>query len=405
MIGEQLQLLLTLYVRPVRAASRIIDHGRFWFALCAAAVVLAAVPNGVFVPDTPRPSLFAAIVLAIAPTAVLRMLGAMALAFVPAVIVVITIYRWRESFAVTLRRDYLSFLNCILLSMAAAFLPLALVARVFPFAGYGFAILLLGAAEIYFLILVAFCIRTLWGTGLVVAFCAALVGLAATVGGLIAFLLLGSVMYYLSSPFVLFYAYILLGSDIRSLGDGLRARQHLRRQLDIAATNPRDADAHYQIGLIYQERHQYDEAKRRFTRAMEIDPSEADPVFQLGRIALEEERLEDAIDLLSRAAALDDRCCSHEVWRDLGVAYFRSGRLDEARLALGRFVERRSYDPEGLYWYGKSLLALGKVDEARQQFEQCREAVETMPPNRRRQLAKWKRMAMGELKVIERAAV
>jgi tetratricopeptide (TPR) repeat protein len=118
----------------------------------------------------------------------------------------------------------------------------------------------------------------------------------------------------------------------------------------------------------------------------------------MGRIALEEERWDDAIGLLSRAAALDDKCCSHEVWRDLGVAYFRSGRFEEARLALAKFVERRSYDPEGLYWCGKSLLALGQLDEARQQFKQCREAVETMPSNRRRQLAKWKRLAVAELK-------
>jgi tetratricopeptide (TPR) repeat protein len=266
------------------------------------------------------------------------------------------------------------------------------------------ALVLLGASEIYFLILVAYCVRTLWGSGLAVAIGAAMVGLAAMFGGLVAFLMLGSFMYYLASPFVLFYAYILLGSDIRSLGEGLRARQRLRRQLDIAATNPRDADAHYQIGLIYQQRHQYDEAKKRFTRAMEIDAREADPVFQLGRIALEEERFGDAIELLRHAAALDDRCCSHEVWRDLGVAYFRSGRLDEARAALGKFVERRSYDPEGLYWYGKSLLALGQLDNARQQFKQCREAVETMPPNRRRQLGKWKRMAAAELKGIEKTA-
>ncbi len=170
--------------------------------------------------------------------------------------------------------------------------------------------------------------------------------------------------------------------------------------MDIAATNPRDADAHYQLGLIYQQRHQYDEAKKRFARAAEIDPKEADPVFQLGRIALEENRLPDAIELLTRAGALDDKCCSSEVWRDLGVAYFRSDRIEDARIALAKFVERRSYDPEGLYWHGKSLLALDKVSEAKQQFEQCREAVETMPSNRRRQLAKWKRLAVAELRSI-----
>jgi len=405
MLGEQLQLLILLYIRPVRAASRIIDHGRLWFALCAAALVLVAMPGGIFVPDSPRPNLFATIILTIAPTGVLKTIGATALAFVPAVMLVMTVYRSHESFPVMLRKDYLTLLNCVLLSMAAAFLPLAVLSRLLPFLGYGLALAILVTAEIYFLILVAYCVRTLWGTGLAVAGVAAVVGIAAMFGGTVAFLLLGSFRYYLASPFLLYYAYILLGSDVRSLGEGLRARQHLRRQLDIATSNPRDADAHYQLGLIYQQRHQYDEAKRRFARAMEIDAREADPVFQLGRIALEEERLSDTIELLNRAAALDDKCCSHEVWRDLGVAYFRSGRLEEARLALGKFVERRSYDPEGLYWYGKSLLGLSQPNDARQQFEQCREAVETMPPNRRRQLAKWKRLAVAELKGMEKTAV
>lgn len=382
MLREQLQLLIMLYVRPVRAASRIIDHGRLWFAVCAALLVLAMVPGGVFLPDK----------------AVLRTLGATVLVFVPTIILIMTVYRSRESFPVTLRRDYLTFLNCVLLSMAAAFLPLAVLTRFFLFGHYVLALVLLGAGDLYFLILVTCCVRTLWGSGLLVAAGAVMVGWAATFGGLIAFLELGSFMYFLSSPFVLIYAYILLGSDIRSLGEGLRARQQLRRQLDIAASNPRDADAHYQIGLIYQQRHQYDEAKKRFARAAQIDPREADPVFQLGRIALEEDRLDEAIELLNRAAVLDDKCCSHEVWRELGVAYFRSGRMEEARAALSKFVERRSYDPEGLYWYGKTLLGLGEVDNARQQFEQCREAVDTMPSNRRRQLAKWKRLAAAELK-------
>ncbi len=389
MLGEQLQLLLTLYVRPVRAASRIIDHGRLWFALCAALLVLWGLPNGAFA---------RALMSAIDPAAVIRTIGATALAFVPAVILVVTLYRSHESFPVMLRKDYLTLLNCVLLSMAAAFLPLAVLSRFVLFGSSLLALAILIAAEIYFLVLVTFCVRTLWGTGLAVAGGAAIVGMAAMLGGMVAFLLLGSFMYFLASPFLLFYAYVLLGSDLRSLGEGLRARQHLRQQLDIAATNPRDADAHYQLGLIYQQRHQYDEAKRRFARAVEIDGTEADPVFQLGRIALEEERWNDAIELLSRAAALDDKCCSHEVWRDLGVAYFRSGQLEEARLALSKFVERRSYDPEGLYWYGKVLRGLGQSDNAREQFEQCREAVETMPSNRRRQLSKWKRLAVAELR-------
>src|SRR5271170_556283 len=173
-MGERLQLLLTLYARPVRAASGIIDRGRFWFALCAALLTLVLMPAGLFLPAGSRPSLFATMVLAIAPSSVVKVLGSIALAFVPAVILVMTVYRWQESFAVMLRRDYLTLLNCTLLSMAAAFLPLAVFSRFVPFLGYGLALLLLAAEEIYFLVLLTFCIRTLWGSRLAAAGGAAL---------------------------------------------------------------------------------------------------------------------------------------------------------------------------------------------------------------------------------------
>src|SRR5580698_632532 len=381
MLREQLRLLFMLYIRPVRAASAIIDRGRLWFAVCASLAVL------LFARTSPQGG-------------IVLLMAAITLAFVPGAILFITVYRSRESFPVTLRKDYLTFLNCVLLCLAAALLPLAVIGRFIGFGQYEVvvAFALLAASEIYFLVLVVCSVRTLWGSGLGVAMVATLVGLAALIGALTAFRLLGPLMYYLASPFLLYYAYILLGSDLRSLGEGLRARQHLRQQLDIATLNPRDGDAQYQLGLIYQLRHQYDEAKRRFARAVEIDPREADPVFQLGRIALEEDRLNDAIELLTRAGALDDKCCSHEVWRDLGVAYFKSSRFEEARAALAKFVRSEEHDPEGLYWYGKTLLGLGRLDDARQQFEQCREAVETMPANRRRQLGKWKRLASVELR-------
>ena len=63
--------------------------------------------------------------------------------------------------------------------------------------------------------------RTLCGSGLLAAGVAAVVGILAMFGGIVAFLLLGSFMYFLASPFLLYFAYILLGSDVRSLGEGL----------------------------------------------------------------------------------------------------------------------------------------------------------------------------------------
>src|SRR5260370_1334192 len=160
---------------------------------------------------------------------------------------------------------------------------------------------------------------------------------------------------YFFSPCLVYYAWVFLGNSTLSLGNGFRSRQHLRRQLDLATVNPSDADAHYQLGLIYQQRRQFDEAKKRFTRALEIDPAEADPALQLGRIAIEEGRPAEAVTWLRKAAALNDKYCSHEASLGLGVANFHSQCLAEAREALEEYVSRRTYDPEGLYWHGKTL--------------------------------------------------
>ena len=210
----------------------------------------------------------------------------------------------------------------------------------------------------------------------------------------------GPLKYYMMSPFLLYYGYAMFGSDVRSLGDGLRGRQHLQQQLEIATTNPRDADAHYQLGLVYQKRRQYSEAIARFQKAIEIDPTEAEAQFQLGRIAREQGRFDDAIHFLKTAAGLNEKLASSEVWRELGAAYVGASRFDEAAAALGKYTQRRSYDPEGLYWYGKALAALGRTAEALEAFGQCVEAVDTMPKHRRAEVRKWKGLAKTELKAV-----
>ncbi len=149
--------------------------------------------------------------------------------------------------------------------------------------------------------------------------------------------------------------------------------------------------------MIYQKRRQYTEALARFQRAVEIDPGEADAHLQLGRIAREQGRFEDAIRHLKIAASIDDKLAMSDVWRELGAALFGASRLEEAAAALGKYTERRAYDPEGLYWYGKTLERLGREAEAKELFERCIEAVKTMPSHRRAHVRKWGGLAKAEL--------
>ena len=77
--------------------------------------------------------------------------------------------------------------------------------------------------------------------------------------------------------------------------------------MEAATINPKDASAHYQLGLIYQYRRQYGEAISRFEKAVQIADDETDAHFQLGRIAREQGRLQDAINYFSIVLEQDEK--------------------------------------------------------------------------------------------------
>jgi Tfp pilus assembly protein PilF len=447
MVGENIIALLLLYIRPVAAVSRILDQGRLWFAVVVAALVsvvlhtsdagalAAAGARGTMKTpavreayrkaakeqplappvekalkeadeeaEHPSPGLWLGDALArfasFDASSFFSAVWAIAVALVPAVIAMRAVTGF-GSFGVLIRKDYLSLLMCVLLCWSAVYLVVAIVQGGVYFAsGARISIHLVAvyaAAGVWFLVLTAIAIRTALGTTLGSAIGLTAGGAAVAIVGAGMFGVVGGSLYFLASPFVLFYAWRMLGSEVSSLGDGLRTRQHLKRQMEIATTNPRDADAHYQLGLVYQQRRQYTEAIARFQKAIEIDPSEVEAQFQLGRIAREQGRFDDAIRFLKAAAALNDKLASSEVWRELGAAYVGVSRFEEGAAALDKYTQRRSYDPEGLYWYGKALKGLGRADEARAAFTQCIEAVDTMPKHRRAYVREWKGLAKKEL--------
>jgi tetratricopeptide (TPR) repeat protein len=221
---------------------------------------------------------------------------------------------------------------------------------------------------------------------------------AGSIGGLCLYFAVGSGLVWIASPCLLYYLYASIQPGMRAIGGGFRSRQSFKRYLESSTINPRDADSHYQLGLIYQDRRQFAHAAERFEKAIEIDPGSADAHYQLGRIARQTERFDAALAHLSKAARLDDRCSTSEVWRELGATYLLSDRPDDARKALSKYLERRPYDPEGQFWYGKTLLKLGSPDAARQAFTEAVEAARTMPCNRRHQVSTWGSQAAKELR-------
>jgi tetratricopeptide (TPR) repeat protein len=190
-----------------------------------------------------------------------------------------------------------------------------------------------------------------------------------------------------------------LRGEASAFGDAFRQRRNFRRFLQNATVNPRDADAHVQLGILYKQRRQFDEAVRHFEKAIEIEPQEIEANYELGKIARERGELEGALRHFSIVAEQDEKHALNEIWREIGATYFDADAFAEAREFLEKFVERRPFDPEGLFRLGQTLKALNLNDEAREMFRRCIEAVQTSPDYRCGLQRKWGKLAEKQLAV------
>src|SRR5438874_7242297 len=78
----------------------------------------------------------------------------------------------------------------------------------------------------------------------------------------------------IGSPFLLLMLFFLLRGYFSGIVSNQRARAAFKQNLEAATINPRDSSAHYNLGLIHQQRGELDQARERFQRAIEIDPDE-----------------------------------------------------------------------------------------------------------------------------------
>jgi tetratricopeptide (TPR) repeat protein len=362
--------LLRLYWQPAAAMSAILDRGSLLFASLAVLIVSLLTPTGV---SFYTPLLVLAIVYVPGVLLLSKLVGSLG-----------------GGLGAVFQRDYSPLLTCSAMAWAAANIPVLFASRFLPASAW---LILAGLGLLYFLILMFFAVRTVFGTENWVA--GVVVGLS-WLPLVAAVFLWGPLRYllgWIASPFFLFYAYYYLGGEIGNLGAGLRSRQNFHRMLDAAALNPHDAEAQYQLGLIYQERRNYTEAIQRFKNSIAIDPGETDAHFQLGRIAREQGRRRDALQYFETVLNQDEKHSQHEILRELGAVYLSAGQYGDALNFLEQYIAQRPYDPEGLYYDGQALEGLGRIEEARGKYEQAVEAARTSPRYRRRVTAKWSRLA------------
>lgn len=334
------------------------------------------------------------------PTAFYQPVLAVSVFYVPLLVLLMSIFGGLGSFGLLLRRDYGTLATCTLMGWAAAHLPFAIAGIVLYSQAVNPAVYLAlwAVSSLLFGVFVVFALRTVFGANFGPAILAVTIGWIAFTAGMYVF---QYVSPWLFSPFLLFYAVMYfggsIGGEVRGFGNAFRQRQNFNRFLHNATVNPKDADAHVQLGLIYLQRRQNAKALEHLNKAIEIDPEEIDANYQLGKIAREKGDLQDALDHFSIVVEQDDKYSLNEIWREIGATYMAANMNTEAADALEKYVDRRPVDPEGLYYLGKVLKAQGKSERAREMFEQAVESVKIAPHYRRREIQKWQKIAEKEI--------
>ena len=103
------------------------------------------------------------------------------------------------------------------------------------------------------------------------------------------------------------------------------------------ADYPKNARAHYLLGLTYVEQGRLALGLQFFERALALDPSYAPAFHGKGRVLYQRNQIAQAIRAYERACQLDTQL--YDAFNDLGQAYHQSGRYDRAVTAYRRSLE------------------------------------------------------------------
>ncbi len=154
-----------------------------------------------------------------------------------------------------------------------------------------------------------------------------------------------------------------------------------------------DADAWNRLGLIEARRGNADAARRAFKSASTAEPSRAEPYYNLGLI---ERRAgnEDAAQMHLKEA-LARNPAYPEANYELATGYLRAKQPEPALAAYRAALAARPDYAEALFGAARAALDLGRVDEARRDYERF---VQVAPPEYAQQVS----AARDALRTLER---
>ena len=162
-----------------------------------------------------------------------------------------------------------------------------------------------------------------------------------------------------------------------------------QQHLQALTSNPQDADAHYQLGLIQLQRRNMDAARGYFSKALEIDPKDPDYHYSLGRAFELKNEWAPAREQYEETYRLDPEYRLGDIFREVGKGYVNTGNVEKGIEFLKFFLSKRDSDPQGRYWLAIALQKTGDQEQMRFQLNRIIEQARSNPGFFRKENREW----------------
>jgi protein O-mannosyl-transferase len=133
--------------------------------------------------------------------------------------------------------------------------------------------------------------------------------------------------------------------------------------------NPGCWMAHYNLGIVLNDRGDNDEAIVHYRQAIELRPGYAEAHYNLGRLLAQKGQLDAAVVHYEKALELNP--ADSEALNNLGVTLFGMGRVDEAIAQYQKALTSRPDYAEASCNLANALLSKGDLDGAIARYSAC----------------------------------
>ncbi len=196
-------------------------------------------------------------------------------------------------------------------------------------------------------------------------------------------------VFYALPLFLMIPLVYLLFQRLRSLTSGRQQEREFQHHLLALTTNPQDADAHHQLGILHARRGNLESARRYLEQASRIDPGQPEYHYQIGRVLETAGAWPEALEQYEETYRLDPNHGLGDIFREVGKAYLHTGQPAKALEFLRYFLQLRASDPEARYWFAMALKETGALEEMRVQLNTLLEQARSNPRFFRREKREW----------------